>query len=143
MGETDVLYNVRVRLDSSRLYPLLGSLRNDQADPNNALKPYQTNLTTETVDCASLTFESIDDIEGSDGLSLGVFCVGDGIADDTLKEYFEDTSGFLVDEARDTLDTTTTRETTDCGFGNSLCKNKQLFIEELEDIRMLSRRILR
>ena len=73
-----------------------------------------------------MTFESIDDIERSDGLSLGVFRVGDGIADDTLKEYFEDTSGFLVDEARDTLDTTTTCETTDCGFGNSLCKNKPL-----------------
>jgi hypothetical protein len=33
MGETDVLYNVGVGLGSTRLYPLSGSLRNDQADP--------------------------------------------------------------------------------------------------------------
>ena len=90
-----------------------------------------------------MTFESIDDIERSDSLSLGVFCVGDGIADDTLEEYFEDTSGFLVYEARDTLDTTTTRETTDCGFGNSLCKISNCVEKSLDDIRMLSRRILR
>jgi hypothetical protein len=68
-----------------------------------------------------LTFEGIDDIERCDSLSLGVFCVGDGITDDTLKEYFEDTSGFFVDETGDTFDTTTTGETTDCGFSNSLC----------------------
>jgi hypothetical protein len=67
-----------------------------------------------------LTFESIDDIERGDGLSLGVFGVGDGIADDAFKEDLEDTSGLFVDEAGDTFDTTATCETTDRGFGNPL-----------------------
>jgi hypothetical protein len=34
----------------------------------------------------ALAFQSIDDVHGSDGLSLGVLCVGDGIADDIFKE---------------------------------------------------------
>jgi hypothetical protein len=67
-----------------------------------------------------LTFKSIDDIERGDGLSLGVFSVGDGITDDAFEEDLEDTSRLLVDKPRDTFDTTTTCETTDRGFGNSL-----------------------
>ena len=39
--------------------------------------------------------------------------VGDGVTDDVLKEYLEDTPSLLVDEARDTLDTTTARKTAD------------------------------
>jgi hypothetical protein len=67
-----------------------------------------------------LAFEGIDDIERCDCLSLGMFSVGDGIADDALKEDFEDTSGFLVDKTGDTFDTTTTRKTTDSGFRDTL-----------------------
>ena len=37
--------------------------------------------------------------------------VGDGVTNDILKEYLEDTTGFFVDEARDTLDSTTTCKT--------------------------------
>ena len=44
------------------------------------------NLTAETVQSAALAFQSIDDIHSGDGLALGVFGVGDGIADDVLKE---------------------------------------------------------
>lgn len=44
-------------------------------------------------------------------LALGVLGVGDTVADDVLKEDLEDTASFLVDQARDTLDTTTTSET--------------------------------
>lgn len=54
-------------------------------------------LTTETVQSAALSLESIDDIEGGDSLSLGVFGVGDGVSDDTLKEGLQDTSSLLVD----------------------------------------------
>jgi hypothetical protein len=69
-----------------------------------------------------LTLEGIYDIEGCDGLSLGVLGVGDSIADDAFKEDLEDTSGFFVDETGDTFDTTTTSETADSGFRDSLCK---------------------
>ena len=77
-------------------------------------------------------------IEGGDGLPLGVLSVCDRVADDlklrvrvrtetvaettyVLKEDLEDTAGLLVDETGDTLHTTTTRETTDGGLGDT-CK---------------------
>ena len=47
------------------------------------------------------------------GLTLGVLSVGDGITDDTLEEGLQNTAGLLVDHGRDTLDTTTTRQTAD------------------------------
>ena len=87
-----------------------------------------------------MTLESIDDIERGDGLSLGVLGVGDSIADDTFKEDLEDTSSLFVDEAGDTLDTTTASKTTDSGLCDSLC----LLAHDMQrNIRMLSRKILR
>ena len=67
----------------------------------------QMSLTSESVQGASLPLESIDDIHGGDGLPLGVFGVGDGIPDDVLKENLEDSTGLLIDESGDTLDSTT------------------------------------
>jgi hypothetical protein len=71
-----------------------------------------------------------------------VLGVGDGITDDTLEEGLEDTTGLFVDHCkadtleivheaickrvrgkhtgRDTLDTTTTRETADSGLSDTL-----------------------
>ena len=77
-------------------------------------------LTTETVEGLALTLEGVDDIHGGDGLAASVLGVGDGITDDVLKEDLEDTAGLLVDEAGDTLDTTTTCETADGGLGDTL-----------------------
>ena len=45
-----------------------------------------------------MSLESVDDIESGDGLSLGVFGVGDGVLDDVLEEVSEDDSGLVVDE---------------------------------------------
>jgi hypothetical protein len=67
-----------------------------------------------------LTLESVDYIEGSNGLSLSVLGVGDGITDDVLKESLEDTTGLFVDHGGNTLDTTTTGETTDGWLGDTL-----------------------
>ena len=77
-------------------------------------------LTSESVEGTSLPLEGIDDIHSGDSLPLGVFGVGDGITDNVLKEDLKDTTGLLVDQARDTLDTTTTRQTADSGLGDSL-----------------------
>ena len=82
--------------------------------------PYDESLTSESVEGTSLTFEGIDDIHSGDSLPLGVFGVGDGITDDVLKEDLEDTTGLLVDQARDTLDTSTSRQTADGGLGDTL-----------------------
>ena len=49
-----------------------------------------------------------------------VLSVGNGVPDGTLKEGLEDSSGLLVDQSRDTLDTTSTSETSDSGLGDSL-----------------------
>ena len=77
-------------------------------------------LTSESVEGTTLTLQSIDDIHGSDGLSLGVLGVSDGISDDVLKEDLEDTAGLFVDEAGDTFDTTTTRKTANGGLADTL-----------------------
>jgi len=79
-----------------------------------------SDLATETVEGTALALESVDDIEGGDGLALGVLGVGDGITDDTLEEGLEDTTSLFVDHGRDTLNTTTTSETSDGGLGDTL-----------------------
>ena len=80
----------------------------------------EMSLTSESVQGASLPLEGIDNIHGGDGLPLGVFGVGDGIPDDVLKENLEDSTGLLVDESRDTLDSSTASQPSDGGLGDSL-----------------------
>ena len=77
-------------------------------------------LSTESVEGATLPLESVDHIHGGDSLPLGVLGVGDGVPDDVLKEHLEDTTGLLVDESRDTLDSSTTRQPPDGGLGDAL-----------------------
>ena len=77
-------------------------------------------LASESVQSAALTLESIDNVHGCDGLALGVLGVGNSVTDNVLEEDLEDTASLLVDEARDTLDTTTASETTDGGLGDTL-----------------------
>ena len=76
-------------------------------------------LTTETVEGAALPLEGVDDVEGGDGLALGVLSVGDGITNDGLEEGLENTAGLLIYHGGDTLDTTTACETTDSGLGDT------------------------
>jgi hypothetical protein len=73
----------------------------------------QRHLTSETVQGTSLSLQSIDDIHSSDSLSLGVLGVRDGISDDILKEDLENTTGLLIDQTRQSLDTTTTSQSSD------------------------------
>ena len=87
----------------------------------------RADLSSESVQGTSLTLEGIDDIHSGDSLPLGVFGVGDGITDDVLKEDLEDTTGLLVDQARDTLDTSTSRQTADGGLGDTLNVITQYF----------------
>jgi hypothetical protein len=77
-------------------------------------------LTAEAVQGATLTLEGVHDVHGRDRLALGVFGVGDGVADDVLEEDLEHAARLLVDEARDTLDTASTSETTDGGLSDAL-----------------------
>jgi hypothetical protein len=77
-------------------------------------------LTAESVQGTSLSLQSVHDIHGGDSLPLGMLGVGDGITDDILKEYLEDSTGLLVDQSGDTLDTASASQTADCGLGDSL-----------------------
>ena len=45
--------------------------------------------------------------------------VGDSVPDHVLQEHLEHTPGLLVDEARDTLDTSTASQTPDGGLGDA------------------------
>ncbi|CAC5368734.1 H2B [Mytilus coruscus] len=77
-------------------------------------------LTSESVKGTSLTFQGVDDIHGGDSLPLCVLSVCDSITDDIFQKDFQDTSCFLVDKTRDTFDTTSSCQTTDCWFGDTL-----------------------
>ena len=73
----------------------------------------------ETVEGAALSLKSVDNVESGDGLSLGVFGVHNGVADNVLEEGSEDSAGLLVDVGRDSLHTTSSCESADSGLGDS------------------------
>ena len=77
-------------------------------------------LSTESVEGLALAFQGVDDVKSGDGLSLGVFGVGDGVTDDVLEEDLEDTAGLLVDQAGDALDATTSGQSANRGLGDTL-----------------------
>ena len=77
-------------------------------------------LTSESVEGTSLPLEGIDNIHGGDSLPFSVFSVGDSVPNDVLKEDLEDSTGLLIDETRDTLDSSTASQTPDGGLGDSL-----------------------
>ena len=78
------------------------------------------NLCTETVESSALAFEGVNNIHGSDGLTTGVFSVGNSITDDGFKEHLQDDTSFIIDKVGDTLDTTSTGETTNSRLGDAL-----------------------
>ena len=77
-------------------------------------------MVLETVEGSSLSLESVDDVHGGDGLSSGVLGVGDGISDDSGQENLEHISGVLVDEEGDSLDTSSSGESSDGWLGDTL-----------------------
>ena len=66
-----------------------------------------------------MSLEGIDDIEGGDGLSLGVLGVGNGVLDNVLEEASEDNSGLVIDEGADSLDSTSSGESSDGWLGDT------------------------
>ena len=77
-------------------------------------------LTAKSVQGTALSFQSVHHIHGCHSLSLGVLGVCHSITDHVLKENFENTTGLLVDQARDSLDTATASKTTDGWLGDAL-----------------------
>ena len=66
-----------------------------------------------------MSLEGVDDIKGGDSLSLGVLGVGNGVLDNVLEEASEDNSGLVVDEGADSLDTTSSGESSDGWLGDT------------------------
>ena len=77
-------------------------------------------LSAESVEGSSLSFECVDDVEGGDRLSLGVFGVGDGVPDHVFQKDLENSSGLFVNQTGNAFDSTSTGKTTNGGFRNSL-----------------------
>ena len=77
-------------------------------------------LAAEAVESASLPLERVHHVHGSHRLPLGVLGVGHCVPDDVLQEHLQDTASLLVDEAADSLHTTSASKTTDGGLGDAL-----------------------
>ena len=77
-------------------------------------------LSSESVERSALTLQSVDNVESSDSLTACVLSVGDSIPDDILEEDLENSPGLLINEARDTLDASTTSQSADSRLGDAL-----------------------
>jgi hypothetical protein len=77
-------------------------------------------LSAEAVQSAALSLQGVHHVQSSDGFSAGMLGVGDSVADDVLKEHLEHTTGLLVDQARDALDTASASQTADSGLRDAL-----------------------
>ena|SRR5579863_6926895 len=103
----------------------------------------QNSLSTEAVQRTPRPLESVDNVQSGDGFPLGVFCVSHRVANDLrrtlrdnyddrqrtpyiLEENLENTTSLFVDQAGDTLHTTTTRETTDGWLGDTYATHKKV-----------------
>lgn len=77
-------------------------------------------LASKSVQGTSLALQSVHNVHCCDSLPLGVLSVSDSITDNILQEHLENPTGLLIDEAADTLHTTTTSETADSWLGDPL-----------------------
>ncbi|TRY68715.1 hypothetical protein TCAL_03263 [Tigriopus californicus] len=82
------------------------------SEGTKAVTKYTSSKVPDIGQGTALTLQSVDDVHGSDSLSLGVFGVSDSITDDILQEDLEHTS--------DTFDSAATSQPPDSGFGDTL-----------------------
>ena len=74
---------------------------------------------SETIEGSALAFESIDNVECCDRLSLGMLSIGDRVSDDVLQEGFEDDSALIIDQGADSFDSSSSGESSDCWLGDT------------------------
>ena len=77
-------------------------------------------LSSESVEGATLPLEGVHNVHGGDSLPLGMFGVGDGIPDNVFQEDLQHSASLLVDESRDPLDASSPGQPPDGGFGDAL-----------------------
>ena len=95
------------------------------------------NLTAKSIQSTSLSLQSVDHIHGGNSLPLGVLSVGDRVPDHVLQEdlvmykstrayegrnltNLKNTSRLLVDQSRDSLDASPSRQPSDGRLSNAL-----------------------
>ncbi|CAL6036392.1 Conserved_hypothetical protein [Hexamita inflata] len=74
---------------------------------------------SETIHGLALSLESIDDVLGSNSLTLSVISVDERVTDDNVEESLQDFTSLWIDGGADTLDTSSTSETTDSWLGDT------------------------
>ena len=77
-------------------------------------------LSTETVKGTTLSLKSEHNVHSSYSLTTSVLSVGNSITDDIFKEDLQHSSSFFIDGSRNTLDSSTTSETTNGRLGDTL-----------------------
>jgi len=60
-------------------------------------------LTSKTIQCASLSFQSIDYVHRCNGLTFGMFGVRNSVPNNVFQKDFQHTTGFLVNQTRNSL----------------------------------------
>ncbi|KAJ7977102.1 Histone H4, partial [Quillaja saponaria] len=80
----------------------------------------ETKSTTKTIQSPSLPLKGIHNIHSSDGLPPCMLSVGDSITDNILQEDLEDTTSLFIDETTNSLNATSSRQTTNCRLCNAL-----------------------
>ena len=81
---------------------------------------------TESIQGSSLSLQSIDNIQSSHRLSIRMHWIRHGVMDHFFQKGFQNTTGFLVDQARDSFDSSSSSQSSDGWFSNSFFfkKNK-------------------
>ena len=78
------------------------------------------NLTPKTIECPALPFQGINNIHGSDSLPSCVLSVSHGITNNVLQENLQHSSSFFIDQATDSLNSSSTSQTANCGLCDTL-----------------------
>merc|ERR1712038_479848 len=77
-------------------------------------------LSTESIKSTSLSFQRIHDIHCCNRLPLGMFGVGNCVTDDIFQEDFQNSSGFFVNKSRDSFHSSSSCQSADSWFGDTL-----------------------
>jgi len=77
-------------------------------------------LTSKTIQCTSLPFQSVDYVHRCNGLSFGVFGVRNSVPNNVFQKHFQHTTSFFVNQTRNSLHTATACQPPNSGFCYSL-----------------------
>lgn len=86
---------------------------------------------SETIDGSALSFEGVDDVHCCHGFSSGVLSVGYCVSHDPFQESFQHLSGVVVNERGDSLDASSSGQSSDCWLGDPF--NRSLVASLLGD----------